>query len=236
MSSKCVYLFRPLKQFTWGFRVENAFLESKKLSDLGFQSWYTRVWELADYYNVNVTELTNCEKSKQVIKYNIKNKIIRDWMGKLNDSDHHPLLSTYKLYKNEFMCEDYLDLVQNPKYRTAQSKFRTSSHTLAIKRGHHIHPVTPLEKRTCRTCYELDDEIHFLGNCQMFWDERHVFFTKNREKIPNFLNFNTSCKFTDPQICTWTTKFIYNSFKKRNSFMKWLTHIKNNTNRYASHH
>ena len=37
-------------------------------------------------------------------------------MGKLNDSDHHPILRTYKLYKDEFKCEDYLDLVQNPKY------------------------------------------------------------------------------------------------------------------------
>ena len=157
-------------------------------------------------------------------------------MGKLNDSDHHPLLRTHKLYKDEFMCEDYLDLVQNPKYRTALSKFRTSSHTLAIERGHHIHPVTPLKKRACRTCYELDDETHFLVDCQMFLDERHVLFTKIQEKVPNFLNFNTSCKFTDPQICTWTTKLLYNSFKQRNNFMQWLTRIKNKTNRYASHH
>ena len=232
--------FVRLNNLPEGSVLKNAFLESKKLSDLGFKSWYTRVWELVEYYNINVTELTNCEKSKQDIKYDIKNKFIRDWMGKLNDSDHHPILRTYKFYKDEFKCEDYLDLVQNPKYRTALSKFRTSSHTLAIERGRHTNPVTPLEKRTCRTCNELEDEIRFLVDCQMFLDERHVLFTKIREKIPNFLNFNTLCKFTfllkstDPQICTWTSKFIYNSFKKRNSSIQWLTSIK--TKRYARHH
>ena len=221
MSSKCTSLFRPLKQATCGGSVlKNAFLESKKLSDLGFKSGYTRVWELAEYYNVNVTELTNCEKSKQDINYNIKNKFIRDWMGKLNDSDHHPILRTYTVYKDGFKGEDYLDLVPNPKYRTALSKFRTSCHTLAIERGRHTNHVKPLEKRACRTCNELDDEIHFLVDCQMFSEERHVLFTKNREKIQNLMNFNTLCKFTfllkstDPQICTWTSKFICNSLKK----------------------
>ena len=104
--------FVRLDNLPEGSMLKNAFLESKKLSDLGFQSWYTRVWELAEYYNVNVTELTNCEKSKQDIKYNITNKFIRDWMGKLNDSDHNLILRMYKLYKDEFKCEDYLDLVQ----------------------------------------------------------------------------------------------------------------------------
>ena len=162
-------------------------------------------------------------------------------MGKLNDSDHHPILRTYKLYKDKFKCEYYLDLVQNPKYRTALSKFRTSSHTLAIERGRHTNPVTPLEKRTCRTCNELEDAIHFLVDCQMILDERHVLFTKMREKIPNFLNFNTLCKFTfllkstDPQICTWTSKFIYSSLKTKQFYAK--THEHNNkTKRFARHH
>ena len=225
--------FVRLNNLPEGSVLKNPVLESKKLSDLGFQSWYTRVWELTEYYNANVTELTNCENSKQDIKYNIKSKFIRYWMGKLNDSDHHPILRTYKLYQDKFKCEDYLDLVQNPKYRTAQSKFRTSSHTLAIERGRHTNPARPLKKRTCN---ELEDEIHFLVDCQMFLDERHVSFTKIREKIPHFLNFNTLCKFTfplkstDPQICTWTSKFIYNSFKKRNNSAQCLTSIKTKQN------
>ena len=152
-------------------------------------------------------------------------------MGKLNDFDHHPILHTYNFYKDKFKCEDYLDLVQYPKYRTALSKFRTSSHTLAIERGRHTNPKTPLEKCICRTCNELDNEIHFLVDCQMFSNERRVLFTKNHEKILKFLNINKLCKFTfllkstDPQICTWTSKFIYNSFKKQNRCMQWLRRI-----------
>ena len=67
--------FVRLNNLPEGSVLKNAFLESKKLSDLGFKSWYTRVWELAEYYNVNVTESTNCEQSKQDIKYNIKKQI-----------------------------------------------------------------------------------------------------------------------------------------------------------------
>ena len=155
--------FVRLNNLPEGSVLKNAFLETKKLSDLGFQSWYTRVW-----------------------------------MGKLNDSDHHPILRTYKLYKDEFKCEDYLDLVQNPKYRTAESKFRTNSHTLAIKRGRHTNIATPLEKRTCRTCNEQEDEIHFLVDCQMFLDERlfcsQKFVRKSRTSwtLTRYVNLRSS--------------------------------------------
>ena len=106
-------------------------------------------WLIILYYNVNVTELTNCDT------------FINDWMGELNDSDHHTILRTVKLYKDEFKCEDYLDLIQKPKYRTASSTFRTSSHTLAKESGH-TNLIAPLEKRICRICNDLEDEIHFL--------------------------------------------------------------------------
>ena len=51
--------------------------------------------------------------------------------------------------------------IKNDKYRTALSKFRTSSHNLEIERGCHTNPVTPLERRLCLMCQEIEDEIHF---------------------------------------------------------------------------
>ena len=111
---------------------------------------------------MNIDELANCEKSKQDRKYYIKNDFIRDWMKKLKDSHYHPIQRTNKTYNDEFKCEEYLDLVQNPKYRIILSKFRTSSPTLAIKSGRHTNSITPLEKRICGTCNEITTTFTFL--------------------------------------------------------------------------
>ena len=64
--------------------------------------------------------------------------------------------------------------VQNTSFRVALTKFRTSSHDLKIERGgyHKPQPVAP-HQRFCPHCFtEVEDEIHFLLVCPLYFNLR----------------------------------------------------------------
>ena len=71
-----------------------------------------------------------------------------------------------------------ISLKKNDKYRTALSKFRTSSHNLEVEWGRHTNPVTPLERRLCLMCQEIEDEIRFNTRCQMYKLSASTFILK----------------------------------------------------------
>ena len=143
----------------------------------------------------------------------------------MQDTENFPILRTYKLFKQNFTCENYLYLLKNDKYRTALSKFRTSSHNLEVERGRHTNPVTPLERRLCLMCQEIEDEIHFTTCCQMYKTERLDLYTKVRKKFSNFCTLNDSEKFiflmqsNDAHVITWMAKFVYRSMSKRSDIL-----------------
>ena len=118
-----------------------------------------------------------------------------------------------------------LYLLKNDKYRTALSKFRTSSHNLEVERGHQTNPVTPLERRLCLMCQKIEDEIHFTTRCQMYKTERLHLYTKVRNKFLIFCTLNDSEKFiflmqsNDAHVITWMAKFVYRSMSKRSDVL-----------------
>jgi hypothetical protein len=68
-------------------------------------------------------------------------------------------LRTYRLFKNNFAFESYLDL--DHFNRNILIRFRISAHNLEIEKGRHQN--IPLNERICKLCkLEIEDEIHFL--------------------------------------------------------------------------
>ena len=63
----------------------------KKLHELGFQTWYGRVCELARENNINIE--TNYSKSD--IKLAVKKQFQIDWSKTFSDIDTNPGLRTY---------------------------------------------------------------------------------------------------------------------------------------------
>jgi hypothetical protein len=71
-------------------------------------------------------------------------------------------LRTYRISKNNFAFESYLD-VDNFN-RNILIRFRISAHNLEIEKGGHQN--IPLNERICKLCkLEIEDEIHFLLQC-----------------------------------------------------------------------
>ena len=200
--------------------VNKAFCELQRLHSLGFRTWYSRVCELASTCNVDIT-IPNTKGNQTSIKQAVKAYYTNEWYTSLNNTEANPILRTYKQIKNDYSLEPYLDKVNDPRYRNAITRLRTSSHILEIERGRYTKPVTPLECRTCALCNVVEDEIHFLIECQLYSDDRQALFDKISEVDQHFLQMDTREKFVfllttdNAQYLSWIGKFIFVSFKKR---------------------
>ena len=145
-----------------------------------------------------------------------------NWNRSSHSNQDKPLSRSYRLYKNEFSSECYLDYINVHKFRISLSKIRASSHDLQIERGRYTRPKTDPKQRLCVWCLEVEDEEHFITRCQINAHERQILYTKIRSKHPKFQNisnqeqfiFLMSCK--DRQILTWLGKFLHKSFTIRN--------------------
>ena len=166
-----------------------------------------------------------------------------------NDQVDHNKLRTYRTFKASFTREPYIDQVRNRNQRSSLARLRTGSHNLGIERGRWARPVTPLNNRVCVHCLSdtppptpaapphpasptrpaspqqqpglLDDEQHFLVQCNRFNDERNGVFQEMSSLIPNFIQMSEQNKFKTllcpitPQAAKITNRFIKMMFDKR---------------------
>ena len=218
----CLLYFIRLNTIPEGSVLKNAFNESMYLSKLGFKCWVSRVCELARSYNLDIESFTYNDQTKIHIKELIKSKYIEEWKNSLIRIDTNPLLRTYALFKFDFKLEPYLYQIKNRKYRNYFARFRASSHTLEIEKGRHTNPKTPIEKRICKSCLVLEDELHFLINCTLYNECRIELFRNISDNYPSFTGWSDEEKFifllsyNDSQVLTLTAKFIHHCFLKRN--------------------
>jgi len=101
----------------------------------------------------------NSKKDSQISIYNTGNLNL-DTTGKLR---------SYKLVKEDFKRESYLELP--PYMRVPVARLRTSTHSLRIETGRYNLPVPiPAEERYCWFCQNgsVEDEFHFLFDCKLY--------------------------------------------------------------------
>ena len=80
-------------------------------------------------------------------------------------------------------------MVTNVEKRIYLSKFRLSNHDLVIEKGRHLGLEVYL--RNCPLCPEIvvEDESHFLLECQTFTFLREEMFFHAENIFPGFENF-----------------------------------------------
>ena len=71
----------------------------------------------------------------KTIEQRITDIFKQKWYSYINNSSR---LESYSIYKHSFEREKYLKCVSNDKFRIALSRFRLSSHPLAIELGRHF--------------------------------------------------------------------------------------------------
>ena len=212
----CLSFFKRLQGMPESSLVYQAFSESKRLYEIGFNSWYGRVMKLAAENNVDLSV-----HSKPQIKTNVIACFKDKWKSQVHDIVNNRSLRTYVHIKENFCIEPFLSLVKDVKYRNAIARFRASSHHLEIERGRHTNPITPENKRKCWFCNSIETEIHFITECPFYDSERTYLYHQISNKFPcfafldNFEKFKFMFTFTDEYVLTLLGKFIYHSLEKR---------------------
>ena len=213
----CIVNFLRLQAFPSGTITKSVFLEQKRLHELGFPTWYGKMWQLATNYDIDL----NSTPSKGYIKSRVHEVFQNIWRNKLNNIDENSKLRMYTTIKTEFKLEPHLYLVKNSKHRNAISKLRASSHTLEIERGRFTRPVTEIQQRLCNICKVVEDEQHFLLDCPLYDDLRRHMMTKICSIEPGLTGLSKAATFIflltneQPEILKSVGKFIYLAFSVR---------------------
>jgi hypothetical protein len=101
-------------------------------------------------------------------------------------------LRTYRLFKNNFAFESYLDL--DNFNRNILIRFRISAHNLEIEKGRHQN--IPLHERICKLCkLEIEDEIHFLLQCPILNSFRTEAMQQISDICKHFASLDNKSKF-----------------------------------------
>ena len=113
-------------------------------------------------------------------------RFISSWHNNLINSETY--IRTYQTIKRSLRLEPYLYLVREAPFRNAIAQIRASSNTLAIERGRHTRPKTPIQERLCKSCGVIEDEANFILSFQLN-QSLMVNLMKNIETIyPEFNN------------------------------------------------
>ena len=108
--------------------------------------------------------------------------------------NQHTKLRTYNTFLDYFpKLATYVSDLTDTRLIAVVARLRLTFHNLEIERGRHTRPKTPVANRVCRRCQttQVDDEIHFLMQCNMFELDRKALFSEAEKYITNF---NTQCE------------------------------------------
>ena len=133
-------------KFPWISFVENV------LNELGLS-----------HYFVNQS-VDNLDHFKSLVKSRLFDQFLQEWHADILNS---PKCLVYRMYKDEFCFEEYLDVLPN-NLRTFLCKFRTTNHCMPIEKGRHLN--IERNQRICSLCDKnvLGDEFHYLFECVNF--------------------------------------------------------------------
>lgn len=158
---------------------------------------------------------TNCTFDSDAllaaIKRKLKERFMSFWKNRFSGDEGMKKLQTYKLLKQNFGFEPYLDCLHDKNIRKCLTAFRISAHRLRIERGRYCGE-TP-EQRLCIRCNTIEDEVHFLCHCkkyevarlQLFETIKTTHFTTRSDHTDVFLGL---MKSEDISVIKAVAKFI----------------------------
>jgi len=174
------------------------------LCSLGFQD----VWIMQGVGNVKLFLLT--------VNQRLKDTFVQNWSGRLSDSSRALFYNNIK----SFEFQEYLNLVNIKKIRICITKLRVSSHRLHIESGRWSKPVvTPVENRTCFFCDKLEDEYHFIMECDLYKDLRDKYIPKFFRTRPSMHKFIQLLQTTNRKVLRNFGTYIFYSFELRKQYL-----------------
>ena len=108
-----------------------------------------------------------------------------------------------------------MNSIFDKKFRVSLTKFRLSSHDLAIETGRYTN--MPRDQRICLQCNMnmVETEYHFLLVCPKYRELRHNFLKRYYCHWPNLFKFENIMSSQCNKTINNLAKFIYYGFKLR---------------------
>ena len=121
-----------------------------------------------------------------MFKDRIQDIILQEFNSDLDNVSNNRL---YKHLDHDFYGKDYLRLIKQNHLRVAISRFRLGSHNFMIERGRWTRPITQYTHRLCKTCDELEDEMHVFLECQRYNVLRRKYLPSKLYEKPSMFKF-----------------------------------------------
>ena len=128
-------------------------------------------------------------------------------------------LRTYQMFKWDFGVENYVSTLLSKRHRSFLAQFRSGILPLKIETGRFQN--IPIDKRICTLCNQdsIEDEIHFLLECDFYSSERQNLFRSAEANHENFSEIENDVKLTilmnDEDLFGEVANFIANAYEKR---------------------
>ena len=146
------------------------------------------------------------------VKVRLHDNFVQNWNTRINESSRANFYSIFSKLEHQL----YLEVVKVKKYRIAMSKLRVSSHRLEIEVGRWSRPNrTPLDERKCFRCQKLEDEFHFLFECELYSDLKHRYLKRYFWNRPNILKLKELMSSSNKKIICNLAIFIQKAFDIR---------------------
>ena len=201
--------------------VNQAFKLSKQLHSKDRNGFYTNVTNLLKSQNMTIDSISTKHNVNSYIT-KTKETYIDLWKNKIRNSTK---LEFYNIFKTNYNCEQYLNIINDPIQRRNYTNFRVSNHNLMIESGRYGHTKIPKENRRCQVCNSdhIENERHLIFSCTCYNELRERLFDalKNSMKI-EFDPKDCQTQFitvmmqsTNPLVVRLFSKFVSDCFYLR---------------------
>ena len=122
--------------------VHQAFNISKQLHSKNKTCFYTTAINLLSQQNTTIEGLRS-KNDVNILVTKFRESYVKFWKNRLNNSKK---LEFYETLKQEYTCEQYLNIIDDPLRRRDYTQFRISNHNLMIEYGRYGNTNIPKEK------------------------------------------------------------------------------------------
>ena len=184
-------------------------------------NWVSHVKALLDNFgfsNMSVNPIQVGPFFHKFFKQRVIDNFTQQWHNEV--AIMHPL-ALYKHFKISIQLESYLNVLPF-KLRSALSKLRLSSHTLAIETGRYANARIEPNLRFCNLCKnpnDIEDEYHFVIVCPIYNEIRKKYISNYYTRNPSVFKFINLMQEKRPCIIKKLSKFIFEAFKLRSALI-----------------
>ena len=149
------------------------------------------------------TSVENFSSFLQLFKQRVRDIFIQDWRARLENS------TRARFYVNiaNFKYQTYLDTLTIAKFQQNLTRLRVYSHRLEVECCRRTRlERTHLDDRKCKVCHVLEDEYHFILECQLYTDLRKRLISKYYYEL---------CMSKNRKVQKQLSMFVEKAFKVR---------------------